>query len=165
MKELNAELEAVSDSESESEGQSDYGPTKAPTSSIFSADSETGEIHNINIAFKQFKTQMTQIGNKYSGESDTLNEQYTDLDVKVLVSDETLEHQAEKRRSLGHKNPIKTSMYEQGKTVGSSIVAQKQKHCNPNKGACPSLPNNIKHIINILELLPSETSIAKDIGY
>ena len=47
-----------------------------------------------------------------SGESNTLNEQYTDVYVKLLMSDKTLQHQADQRRVLGHKNPNKTSMYE-----------------------------------------------------
>ncbi len=142
-----------------------------PTPNLFAADSVTGEIQNINIAFNQFKERMTQIGSKYtgkkqeyffeqlnqcdierfkalstekgritiynvreaetmlqsefegvhepnsitratkaelqegnvldgrfrkgllSGESNTLNEQYTDVDVKLLMSDKTLQHQ------------------------------------------------------------------------
>ena len=52
-------------------------------------------------------------------------------------------------------------MYEQGKNMGSSIVDQKHKHCDPNKPEFPSSSNNVKHIINALELLPSETRIAK----
>ena len=40
----------------------------APTPNLFSADSVTGEIQNINIAFNQFKQRMTQIGNQYTGE-------------------------------------------------------------------------------------------------
>ena len=96
-----------------------------------------------------------------SGESNTLNEQYTDCDVKVLVSDKTLQYQADQRKNLGHKNPNKMSMYDQGKKMGFSIVAQKHKHCNPTKPELPSSPDNVKHIINTLELLPSETKIAK----
>jgi len=213
--------------------------SKVPTPDLFSADSVTGDIQNINIAFNQFKQRMTQIGNQYagekqeyffeqlnqceidrfkalstekgkitiynvreaetmlqsefegfhepnsitrptkaefqegnvldgrfrkgmlSGESNTLNEQYTDVDAKLLVSDKTLQHQADKRRILGHKNPNKMSMYEQGKDMGSSIVVQKHKHCNPNKPELPSSPDNLKHIINAFELIPSETEIAK----
>jgi len=45
--------------------------------------------------------------------------------------------------------------------MGSSIVFQKHKHCNPSKPELPSSPDNVKHIINTLELLPSETKIAK----
>lgn len=96
-----------------------------------------------------------------SGESNTLNEQYTDVDVKLLMSDKTLQHQADQRKVLGHKNPNKISMYEQGKDMGSSIVGQKHKHCNPNKPELPSSSDNVKHIINALELIPSETGIAK----
>ena len=96
-----------------------------------------------------------------SGESNTLNEEFTDLDAKILVSDKTLQYQANERRMLGHKNPNKMSMYEQGKDMGSSIVGQKHKHCNPNKPELPSSPDNVKHIINALELIPSETKIAK----
>ena len=73
-----------------------------------------------------------------SGKSNTLNEQYTDVDVKLLMSDKTLQHQADQRRVLGHKNPNKISMYEQGKNMGSSIIGQKHKHCNPNKPELPS---------------------------
>ena len=210
-----------------------------PTPNLFAADSVTGEIQNINIAFNQFKERMTQIGSNYTGkkqeyffeqlnqcdierfkalstekgritiynvreaetmlqsefegihesnsitratetelqegnvldgrfrkgllngESNTLNGQYTDLDVKLLMSDKTLQHQADPRRVLGHKNPNKISMYEQGKNMGSSIVGQKHKHCNPNKPELPSSSDNVKHIINALELTPSETGIAK----
>lgn len=210
-----------------------------PTPNLFAADSVTGEIQNINIAFNQFKERMTQIGSNYtgkkheyffeqlnqchidrfkalstekgritiynvreaetmlqsefegfhepnsitratkaelqegnvldgrfrkgllSGESNTLNEQYTDVDVKLLMSDKTLQHQADQRRILGHKNPNRISMYEQGKDMGSSIVGQKHKHCNPNKLELPSSSDNVKHIINALELIPSETEIAK----
>jgi len=93
-----------------------------------------------------------------SGESNTLNEKYTDVDAKLLMSDKTLQHQADQRRILGHKNPNKMSMYDQGKEMGSSIVAQKHKHCNPNKPELPSSPDNVKHIINALELIPSGKS-------
>ena len=96
-----------------------------------------------------------------SGESNTLNEQYTDVDAKLLMGDKTLQHQADQRRILGHRNPNKISMYEQGKDMGSSIVGQKHKHCNPNKPELPSSSDNVKHIINALELIPSETEIAK----
>lgn len=210
-----------------------------PTPNLFSADSVTGEIQNINIAFNQFKQRMTQIGNQYTGEkqeyffeqlnqceidrfkafstergrltiygvreaetilqsefegfhepnsitrptneeyqennvfdgrfrkgmlsaeSNTLNEQYTEADAKILVSDETLQYQADRRRILGHKNPNKMSVYEQGKDMGSSIVDQKHKHCDPNKPKLPSSADNVKHIINALELIPSETKVAK----
>jgi len=213
---------------------------KEPTTSdLFSADSVTGEIQNINIAFNQFKQRMTQIGNQYTGEkqeyffeqlnqceidrfkalstekgrttiynvreaetmlqsefegfhepnsitrpteaelqegnvldgrfrkrmlggeSNSINEQYTDVDAKLLVSDKTLQHQADQRKMLGHRNPNKISMYEQGKDMGSSIVDQKHKHCNPNKPELPSSPDTVKHIVNALELIPSETEIAK----
>lgn len=210
-----------------------------PTPNLFAADSITGEIQNINIAFNQFKERMAQIGSNYTGkkqeyfleqlnqcdierftalstekgritiynvregetmlqsefegfhepnsitratkaelqegnvldgrfrkgllngEFNTLNEQYTDVDAKLLMSDETLQYQADQRRILEHKNPNKISMYEQGKDMGSSIVGQKHKHCNPNKPELPSSSNNVKHIINALELIPSETEIAK----
>lgn len=42
--------------------------SKASTSDLFSADSVTGDIQNINIAFNQFKQRLTQIGNQYTGE-------------------------------------------------------------------------------------------------
>ena len=95
------------------------------------------------------------------GESNSINEQYTDVDAKLLVSDKTLQHQADQRKMLGHRNPNKISMYEQGKDMGSSIVDQKHKHCNPNKPELPSSPDTVKHIVNALELIPSETEIAK----
>ena len=38
-----------------------------PTSNLFAADSVTGEIQNINIAFNQFKKRMTQIRSNYTG--------------------------------------------------------------------------------------------------
>lgn len=59
-----------------------------------------------------------------SGEHDTLNEEYTDVDAKLLVSDKTLQYQADERRILGHKNLNRISMYKQGKKMGSSIVDQ-----------------------------------------
>jgi hypothetical protein len=96
-----------------------------------------------------------------SGESNSLNEHYTDVDAKLLVSDKTLQDQADQRRILGHKNPNKMSMYEEGKEMGSSIVAQKHKHCNPNKPELPSSPDTVKHIVNAIELIPSETEIIK----
>ena len=68
------------------------------------------------------------------------------------MSDETLQHQADQRRILGHKNPNKISVYEQVKNIGSSIVGKKHKHCNPNKPELPSSSDNVKHIINALEL-------------
>jgi len=52
-------------------------------------------------------------------------------------------------------------MYEQGKAMGSSIVGQKHKHCNPNKPELPASPDNVKHIVNALEFVPSETEMAK----
>ena len=52
-------------------------------------------------------------------------------------------------------------MYEQGKGIGYSLVNQKHKHYNLNKFELPLSPNNVKHIINALELLPSETKIVK----
>ena len=210
-----------------------------PTSNLFGADSITGEIQDINIAFKQFKERFIKIGSNYSGkkqeyffqqlnqcdierfkslstekdkitihnvreaetmlqsefeaihepnsitrmtktelqqknvldgrfrkgllsgQSNTLNGEYTDIDAKLLVSEKTLQHQANERKLLGHKNPNTMSMYQQGKNIGSSIVRQKHKHCNPDKIELPSSPDNVKHIINTLELLPSETEIAK----
>ena len=45
--------------------------------------------------------------------------------------------------------------------MGSSIVGQKHKHCNPNKPELPSSSDNVKHVINALELMPSEIEIAK----
>ena len=98
-----------------------------------------------------------------SGESNTLKEQYTNVDAKLLVSEKTLRYQADVRKTVGHKDkgPDKISMSEQGKKMGISIVNQKYKHCNPNKPDLPSSPDNVKHIINTLELLPSETEIAK----
>ena len=50
----------------------------------------------------------------------------------------------------------------QSKKMGSSIVDQKHKHCNSNKPECPSSPDRVKHIVNLLELIESETKIAKE---
>lgn len=210
-----------------------------PTPNLFAADSKTGKIANIDIAFKQFKERMTLIGSQHtdekqeyffeqlnqcdigrfkalstendnltifhareaetmlqsefeglhepnsitratkaeveagnkldgrfrkgllSGESNTLNEQNTDIDVKLLVSDTTLQYQADMRKNLEQKKPTKQSMYDQGRNMGLSIVEQKHKHCNPNKPELPSSFDNVKHIINAIELSPSETEIAK----
>ena len=98
---------------------------------------------------------------KLSGESNTLNEQYTDANLKVLVSDKTLQHQANERKRLGQSNPNKITMYQQGKNLGSSVVKQKHKHCVPGNPALPSSADNVKHIINALELRPTETTTAK----
>jgi len=43
-----------------------------------------------------------------SGESDTLNKKFTDLDIK------TLDYQVDERRTLGHRNVNSVSVYEQG---------------------------------------------------
>lgn len=96
-----------------------------------------------------------------NGESDTLNEQYTEVDSKVLVSDKTLQDQANERKHLGQGNPTKPTMAEQGENTGISIVNQKYKHCDPTKAELPSSPDNVKHIVNLLELLPTETTDAK----
>lgn len=40
----------------------------SPTSSLFTANSVSGEIQNINIAFNHFKERMTEIGNQCIGE-------------------------------------------------------------------------------------------------
>ena len=112
----------------------------------------------------------SELGNKLDGrfrkgmlsnEPNTLNEQYTDLDVKVLVSNKTLQHQANERRSLGHRNPNPLSMYEQGEGTGYSIIVQKSKHCDSNIIERPSSPENVKHIVNAIELSLEETHIAK----
>ena len=166
--------------------------SQVPTADMFGADEKTGLIQDINIAFKQFRTRMTEISNQYtgekqkyflklldecsidrfqalsiesgrltiygvreaetmlqsefegfhepnsitrmtdaesaaenkldgrfrkgllSGEPDTLNQEFTDLDVKLLVSEKTLQYQANERRSLGQPNPDPLSMYKQG---------------------------------------------------
>ena len=41
--------------------------SQVPTADMFSADARTGLIQDINIAFKQFQTRMTEIGNQYTG--------------------------------------------------------------------------------------------------
>ena len=51
------------------------------------------------------------------------------------MSDKTLQHQADQRRILGHKNP--------------------------NKLELSSSSDNIKHIIDAMELIASETEITK----
>jgi hypothetical protein len=99
---------------------------------------------------------------KLSGQCNTLNEEYTDVDAKVLVSAKTLQHQANQRKNSEHKNPNKMSVYEQGNGTGFSVVLQKYKHCNPSKVELPHSPDNVKHIINLLELLPNEKTIAKN---
>lgn len=96
-----------------------------------------------------------------SGERDTLNQEFTDLDVKVLISEKTLQHQANERRSLGHRNPNPLSMYEQGKGTGYSIIVQKSKHCDSSIVERPSSPENVKHIVNAIELSLEKTHIAK----
>lgn len=52
-------------------------------------------------------------------------------------------------------------MYQQGKDTGYSIILQKSKHCNSNIFEKPSLPENVKHIVNTIELSLAETRIAK----
>ena len=42
--------------------------TNPPTAELFSADSRTGEIQDMNVAFMHFKERMTEIGNQYTGE-------------------------------------------------------------------------------------------------
>lgn len=79
-----------------------------------------------------------------SGESNTLNEQYTDVDAKVLISDETLQDQADKRRILVYKDPNTMSMYKQVRGVGYNLVIQKHKHSDPDIQERPSLPDNVK---------------------
>ena len=120
-------------------------------------------IKNQKFQWDIFHMEKLKIGRfrKLSGKSNTLNEQYTEADAKFLVSEKTLQHQADERRRLGQKNPNKMSMYEQGKNMGYSIVSKKYKHCNPNKTELSSSPANVKHIINALELLPSERNIVK----
>ena len=54
---------------------------------------------------------------KRSDVCEALNEQYTEVDAKLLVSEKTLQHQADERRRLGQKNPNKMSMYEQGSKI------------------------------------------------
>lgn len=81
-----------------------------------------------------------------SGEFNTLNEQYTNVDAKVLINDQTLPDQADERKMLGHKNPNKMSMYEQVRGVGYNFVIQKHKHCDPDMQERPSSPDNVKHI-------------------
>lgn len=213
--------------------------SQVPTAEMFNADARNEVIQDINIAFEQFQTRMTEIANQYTGEKqkdflklfdecsidrfqalstesgkltiygvreaetmlqsefegyheqnsitrmtdteselgnkldgrfrkgmlsnepNTLNERYTDLDAKVLVSNKTLQHQANERRSLGHKNPNPLSMYEQGEGTGYSIIVQKSKHCDSKIVERPSSPENVKHIVNAIELSQEETHIAK----
>lgn len=47
----------------------DATPSSAPTASLFSTNSVTGEIQNVTIAFKYFKERMEYIGNQYTGET------------------------------------------------------------------------------------------------
>ena len=97
-----------------------------------------------------------------SDEPNTLNKQFTDLDTKYLMSQENLEVQAAKRRRLGHKNPNALSMYEQGTNTGYSLTYQKSKHCNETAVERPSFPENVEHIVNVLELSTEEVPIVKD---
>ena len=43
------------------------GANQVPTAEMFSTDARTGVIQDINIAFEQFQTRMTEIGNQYTG--------------------------------------------------------------------------------------------------
>lgn len=95
-----------------------------------------------------------------SKEYNTLNEGYTDADVKLFVSDLTLQLQANNRKLLGG-DPTKLTMEEQGYKTGQSVVKQKHKHCDSTKTEVPSAAKNVKHIINLLELTPSEQQIAQ----
>jgi hypothetical protein len=52
-------------------------------------------------------------------------------------------------------------MYEQGETTGYSIIVQKSKHCDSSIVKRPSSPENVKHIVNAIELSLEETHIAK----
>jgi hypothetical protein len=94
-----------------------------------------------------------------SNKFNTLNEDYTDVDAKVLVSDQTLQYQAKQREGVRNQNQNVMSMYDQGRNVGSSVV--KHKHCKANVPELPSSPDKVKHIINLIELTSSETQIAK----
>ena len=96
-----------------------------------------------------------------SYQPNTLNQKFTDHDEKVLVSDQTLQDQANQRWSLGHRNTHYLKMYEQGKETGYSIILQKDKHCDPSIVEKPSMPENVKHIVNLIELFPNEVRVAK----
>lgn len=96
-----------------------------------------------------------------SGEPNTLNQKYTDVDAKLPVSDDTLQHQADERKLFGRKNPQNIGIEQQGKNLGSSAVRQKHRICDSNKPQLPSSAENVVHIINLLELGPSEKSITK----
>jgi hypothetical protein len=52
-------------------------------------------------------------------------------------------------------------MYEQGEQTGYSIIVQKSKHCDSSIVERPSSPENVKHIVNAIELSLEETHIAK----
>jgi hypothetical protein len=130
--------------------------------------SEFEGIHESN-SLRRPTNQEFQAGNKLdarfekgvlSGEFNTLNEGYTDADMKVFVSDLTLQLQANNRKLLGG-DPNKLTIHEQGYNSGVSVVNQKHKHCHPTKTEVPSSAMNVKHIINLLELTPSEQQIAK----
>lgn len=130
--------------------------------------SEFEGIHESN-SLRRPTNQEFQAGNRLdarfekgvlSGEFNTLNEGYTDADMKVFVSDLTLQLQANNRKLLG-SNPNKMTMQEQGYNSGLSAVEQKHKHCDSTKTELPSSAMNVKHIINLLELTPSEQQIVK----
>lgn len=92
-------------------------------------------------------------------ERDKLNQEFTDLDVKVFVSEETLQHQANRRQRFGYKNPNLLSMYEQDEGTGYSIIVQKS--CKSSIVERPSSPKNIEHIVNMIGFSIKETHIAK----
>ena len=69
--------------------------------------SEFEGFHEPNSIIRPTEVEL-QEGNVLDGrlwKSNSLNEQYTDVDVKLLVSDKTLQHQADQRKILGHRNP------------------------------------------------------------
>jgi hypothetical protein len=96
-----------------------------------------------------------------SGETNTLNGIFTDVDVKLLVSDKTLKYQANLRKQLGDRNPDPLRMFEQDEQSGYSSILQKYKHCDAAMIERPPGPENVEHIVNFIELLQEETPIAK----
>jgi hypothetical protein len=132
--------------------QSEFEGYHEPTSITRMTDAESTKGNRLDGRFRK---------GVLSGERDTLNQEFTDLDVKTLVNDKTLQHQANERRILGYKNPDSQPMYEQGRGTGKSIILQKSKHCHPSIVELPPSPENVKYIVNAIELSLEETDIAK----
>ena len=138
--------------EAETMLQSEFEGYREPNSITRMTDAESAAGNKLDGRFRK---------RLLSGERDTLNKEFKDMDAKVLVSEKTLQHQANERLRLGHRNPNPISMYEQGQITGSSIIIQKSEHCDPSMVERPASPDNVLHIVNMIELSLEETQIAK----